>query len=104
MFAAATLSAATRRAAFRSARLSLPRAGLATEAAPTPAPAERRTDPALKANAGISPATATHTVEDLHSATAHEILQQGGNRKQAALRHFTVNFGPQHPAAHGVLR
>ncbi len=23
---------------------------------------------------------------------------------EASLRHFTVNFGPQHPAAHGVLR
>ena len=23
---------------------------------------------------------------------------------QAALRNFTLNFGPQHPAAHGVLR
>lgn len=23
------------------------------------------------------------------------------NRK---MRHYTVNFGPQHPAAHGVLR
>ena len=20
------------------------------------------------------------------------------------MRHFTINFGPQHPAAHGVLR
>jgi NADH-quinone oxidoreductase subunit D len=23
---------------------------------------------------------------------------------EAALRNFTINFGPQHPAAHGVLR
>ncbi len=23
---------------------------------------------------------------------------------EAALRHFTINFGPQHPTTHGVLR
>jgi NADH-quinone oxidoreductase subunit D len=23
---------------------------------------------------------------------------------EATLRNFTINFGPQHPAAHGVLR
>jgi NADH:ubiquinone oxidoreductase subunit D len=23
---------------------------------------------------------------------------------EAPLRNFTINFGPQHPAAHGVLR
>jgi NADH-quinone oxidoreductase subunit D len=23
---------------------------------------------------------------------------------EARLRNFTINFGPQHPAAHGVLR
>ncbi|KAI9057073.1 Ndufs2, NADH:ubiquinone oxidoreductase 49 kd subunit [Trametes sanguinea] len=45
-----------------------------------------------------------HTVEDLHGMHASEILQETGTRKDAQLRHFTVNFGPQHPAAHGVLR
>lgn len=34
-----------------------------------------------------------HTVEELHSQTAHEILREGGTRKEAAMRHFTVNFG-----------
>ena len=24
--------------------------------------------------------------------------------EQPAVRNFTINFGPQHPAAHGVLR
>src|ERR1700683_5799641 len=26
------------------------------------------------------------------------------NEQSPALRNFTINFGPQHPAAHGVLR
>ncbi|TFY77900.1 hypothetical protein EWM64_g6112 [Hericium alpestre] len=36
--------------------------------------------------------------------TAHEILAETGSKKESQMRHFTVNFGPQHPAAHGVLR
>ncbi|GJJ13128.1 NADH:ubiquinone oxidoreductase 49kD subunit [Clathrus columnatus] len=32
------------------------------------------------------------------------LAETGINRKDAEVRHFTVNFGPQHPAAHGVLR
>src|SRR5437762_8120297 len=27
-----------------------------------------------------------------------------GDMAEAAVRNFTINFGPQHPAAHGVLR
>ncbi|MGY3409551.1 NADH:ubiquinone oxidoreductase subunit D [Bradyrhizobium sp. GM5.1] len=26
------------------------------------------------------------------------------NEQPEVLRNFTINFGPQHPAAHGVLR
>ncbi|KIY54070.1 NADH-ubiquinone oxidoreductase 49 kDa subunit, mitochondrial [Cryptococcus deuterogattii 99/473] len=52
---------------------------------------------------GGSPVRA-HSVEELHALTAEEILKEGGVRKEAEMRHFTVNFGPQHPAAHGVLR
>ncbi|KAJ3850065.1 Ndufs2, NADH:ubiquinone oxidoreductase 49 kd subunit [Lentinula lateritia] len=45
-----------------------------------------------------------HTVEDLQGMHASEILAETGTRADARMRHFTVNFGPQHPAAHGVLR
>lgn len=47
--------------------------------------------------------TAT-TIEDLQGHSAETLLRESGTRKDASLRHFTVNFGPQHPAAHGVLR
>ncbi|KAG6891621.1 NADH:ubiquinone oxidoreductase 49kD subunit [Termitomyces sp. T32_za158] len=45
-----------------------------------------------------------HVVEDLHGITAEELLADQIGRKESKMRHFTVNFGPQHPAAHGVLR
>ncbi|KAJ7644428.1 Ndufs2, NADH:ubiquinone oxidoreductase 49 kd subunit [Roridomyces roridus] len=47
----------------------------------------------------------TVVVEDYRGMTAHDILKETGQaRTDNKLRHFTVNFGPQHPAAHGVLR
>ncbi|KAN0121631.1 NiFe hydrogenase-like protein [Russula decolorans] len=45
-----------------------------------------------------------HIAEELQGVSASEILAESGTRKDAQMRHFTVNFGPQHPAAHGVLR
>src|SRR5262249_45451147 len=33
-----------------------------------------------------------------------QIAQIEPRRDEASLRNFTINFGPQHPAAHGVLR
>ena len=31
-------------------------------------------------------------------------LNLGDEYESRKVRHYTVNFGPQHPAAHGVLR
>lgn len=49
----------------------------------------------IPADAAFQASTATETAAGLESEV------EGVNRK---IRHYTVNFGPQHPAAHGVLR
>lgn len=81
---------------------------LATEADP-----HRWSGPTGATSAGVdarpntkaaSPATGLHIVEERGQHSAEDLLREGGTRKEASLRHFTVNFGPQHPAAHGVLR
>lgn len=38
------------------------------------------------------------------SARVDTNLREGENVQKRKIRHYTVNFGPQHPAAHGVLR
>lgn len=43
--------------------------------------------------ATIRPVVNTHTVEELQNRKAEDILQTGGTRKEASMRHFTVNFG-----------
>ena len=51
-----------------------------------------------------NPTFSATTVEDLQGLSAEALLAESGTPQDAKLRHFTVNFGPQHPAAHGVLR
>lgn len=38
------------------------------------------------------------------SQDPHDRVSEHEEVEQRKLRHYTVNFGPQHPAAHGVLR
>lgn len=38
------------------------------------------------------------------SQDPHEPVSEHEDVESRKLRHYTVNFGPQHPAAHGVLR
>ena len=38
------------------------------------------------------------------NVTPDSSLQEGEDIENRKIRHYTVNFGPQHPAAHGVLR
>ncbi|KAH3672364.1 hypothetical protein WICMUC_004336 [Wickerhamomyces mucosus] len=48
----------------------------------------------------------TELVEDyqLYDEDMKEEMTKRGEEDESKIRHFTVNFGPQHPAAHGVLR
>jgi NADH dehydrogenase (ubiquinone) Fe-S protein 2 len=64
------------------------RRGLATEAGHV----EQDSRPEARATS-IRPVMDSHTVEELHSMSAEEILKEGGTRKEASMRHFTVNFG-----------
>lgn len=49
--------------------------------------------------------TFTRPEASANNASAHVARQAGeDNVESRKVRHYTVNFGPQHPAAHGVLR
>lgn len=54
---------------------------------------------AIKGTASMAGST-----EELAKLSAQELLAESDSRVDRKMRHFTVNFGPQHPAAHGVLR
>jgi NADH-quinone oxidoreductase subunit D len=49
----------------------------------------------------------TELYEDIDPAVARALARESGGRDTAgdvAIQNYTINFGPQHPAAHGVLR
>jgi len=48
--------------------------------------------------------TVTQTIEVLARRLACRCAERRAAMGEAPLRNFTINFGPQHPAAHGVLR
>jgi NADH dehydrogenase (ubiquinone) Fe-S protein 2 len=54
----------------------------------------------------FEPTTITPTDEGAfsHPQSQSAAALDGGSVKDRKVRHYTVNFGPQHPAAHGVLR
>ncbi|RMZ07158.1 hypothetical protein D0860_05247 [Hortaea werneckii] len=41
---------------------------------------------------------------DSNPQNINKVSDAGENPEERKIRHYTVNFGPQHPAAHGVLR
>ncbi|KAI9270576.1 NADH-ubiquinone oxidoreductase [Phascolomyces articulosus] len=55
---------------------------------------------------GMASAASNQTVENIPITTITEDTEANvaSEEEEAKMRNFTVNFGPQHPAAHGVLR
>ena len=50
---------------------------------------------------GVATMTDTRTVEVAVGAAGADRVEAEVDEE---LRNYTINFGPQHPAAHGVLR
>lgn len=42
--------------------------------------------------------------ESLQEMTAEDLVEQDSTTGDLEIQNYTINFGPQHPAAHGVLR
>jgi NADH dehydrogenase (ubiquinone) Fe-S protein 2 len=48
--------------------------------------------------------TFSHPVDPQNPQHLNSPTEEGHSPAERKIRHYTVNFGPQHPAAHGVLR
>lgn len=74
-------------------------------------PSRRYADPSalyeptrlIATNERFSHPTDPHETQHIN-VTPDSNLQEGDGIENRKIRHYTVNFGPQHPAAHGVLR
>lgn len=49
-------------------------------------------------------ATFSKPVDPEDADRSNLVYEEGARPEDRKIRHYTVNFGPQHPAAHGVLR
>jgi NADH dehydrogenase (ubiquinone) Fe-S protein 2 len=52
----------------------------------------------------LVPTDETFGISNEKDAPLDTNLREGEHIEKRKIRHYTVNFGPQHPAAHGVLR
>lgn len=53
---------------------------------------------------GFGPTTFTEVLDDVNITWDKNDDPDRLEKQNTKIRHFTINFGPQHPAAHGVLR
>jgi len=95
------------------ARLSYPPTTSPSKTTPSSLPPTRSITTSLPRPYAVESQQGTRLVptDSTFSAPAHaesavdEVAdEEGATPEQRKIRHYTVNFGPQHPAAHGVLR
>jgi NADH dehydrogenase (ubiquinone) Fe-S protein 2 len=96
-------------------RLCLARPQLATRAATASRPIARgittskprhyaEVDESQKTRMVQTDASFGQTIDPEKSGALDDHHESGSDAAGRKMRHYTVNFGPQHPAAHGVLR
>jgi NADH dehydrogenase (ubiquinone) Fe-S protein 2 len=83
-------------------RPAAPRTALPTSTRAFSAVARKCAEPAYERTRLVP--TNAHFGEDLEYQEENISKAKGEGVENRKIRHYTVNFGPQHPAAHGVLR
>src|SRR5207248_10599233 len=65
---------------------------------------DRGPDERRPACAGEGALSEQPTIHDTAATSAHLAVSTSDSPAETPVRKFNINFGPQHPAAHGVLR